>query len=50
MNIASDITKTIGRTPLTTISTLPSVSCQISSAVVSRWMSGLAGLSNWLGM
>ena len=30
-------------TPLTTTSTLPPVSFQISSAVVRRWISGLAG-------
>ena len=37
-------------TPLTTTSTLPSVSCQISSAVVRRWTSGLAGFSNCCSM
>ena len=37
-------------TPATRMSTLPSVSCQISSAVVSRWISGLAGLLNCCGM
>ena len=34
----------------TRISTLPSVSSQISSAVVLRWISGLAGLSNCCGI
>ena len=29
---------------------MPSVSCQISSAVVLRWISGLAGFSNCCGM
>ena len=33
-------------TPATRMSTLPSVSRQISSAVVRRWISGLAGFSN----
>ena len=33
-------------TPLTTASTRPPVSSQISSAVVRRWASGLAGFSN----
>ena len=33
--------------PATKMSTLPSVSAQISSAVVRRWMSGLASLANW---
>ncbi len=33
-------------TPEMRISTFPSVSCQISSAVVSRWILGLSGLSN----
>lgn len=33
--------------PATTASTVPSVSFQISSAVVRRWTSTLAGLSNW---
>ena len=33
-------------TPATRMSTSPSVSRQISSAVVLRWISGLAGLSN----
>ena len=37
-------------TPETRISTLPSVSAQISSAVVRRWMSGLAGFLNCCGM
>ena len=37
-------------TPATSTSTLPSVSRQISSAVVRRWISGLAGLPNWSGM
>ena len=37
-------------TPATIASTLPSVSRQISSAVVRRWISGLAGLENWSGM
>ncbi|MNL72732.1 hypothetical protein D3C87_1980900 [compost metagenome] len=32
------------------MSTLPSVSFQISSAVVLRWISGLAGFSNCCGM
>ncbi len=32
--------------PATTTSTRPSVSRQISSAVVRRWISGLAGFSN----
>ncbi len=32
--------------PQTTMSTLPSVSFQISSAVVLRWISGFAGFSN----
>ena len=36
-------------TPATSTSTLPSQSRQISSAVVRRWISGLAGLENWLG-
>ena len=34
--------------PATMASTLPSVSFQISSPVASWWISGLAGLSNWL--
>ena len=34
----------------TRMSTLPSVSFQISSAVVWRWISGLAGFSNCCGM
>ncbi len=34
----------------TRMSTLPSVSFQISSAVVLRWISGLAGLSNCWGI
>ena len=33
--------------PATTMSTSPSVSFQISSAVVLRWISGLAALANW---
>ncbi len=33
--------------PATTMSTWPSVSFQISSAVVWRWISGLASLANW---
>ena len=37
-------------TPDTSISTLPSVSFQISSAVVRRWMAGLAAFSNCWGM
>ena len=37
-------------TPATSASTLPSVSAQISSAVVLRWISGLAGFSNCCGM
>ena len=37
-------------TPATRMSTLPSVSCQISSAVVLRWISGLAGFLNCWGM
>ena len=37
-------------TPLTTTSTAPSVSFQISSAVVRRWISGFAGLRNCCGM
>ena len=37
-------------TPETTMSTSPFVSFQISSAVVRRWMSGLAGFSNCCGM
>ncbi len=37
-------------TPATTASTSPSVSCQISSAVVWRCTSGLAGLRNCWGM
>jgi hypothetical protein len=37
-------------TPEMTISTAPAVSFQISSAVVARWMAGLAGFSNWLGL
>ena len=36
-------------TPAITMSTAPSVSAQISSAVETRWMAGLAGLSNWAG-
>ncbi len=34
-------------TPATKMSTWPPVSFQISSAVVRRWISGLAGLLNW---
>ena len=37
-------------TPETTMSTAPSVSFQISSAVVARWIAGLAGLANCCGM
>jgi hypothetical protein len=37
-------------TPATKMSTWPSVSAQISSAVVARWMAGLAGFSNCCGM
>ena len=37
-------------TPATKMSTVPSVSRQISSAVVARWMAGLAGFSNCCGM
>ena len=37
-------------TPETRMSTLPSVSFQISSAVVLRWISGLAGFLNCCGM
>ena len=37
-------------TPETTASTRPSVSCQISSAVETRWISGLATLSNCCGI
>ena len=33
--------------PATKMSTWPSVSFQISSAVVLRWISGLASLANW---
>ena len=33
--------------PATTKSTWPSVSFQISSAVVWRWISGFASLANW---
>ena len=36
-------------TPATNTSTVPSVSRQISSAVVRRWISGLAGFENWFG-
>ena len=39
-----------GPTPDTTMSTVPSVSAQISSAVVARWTAGLAGFSNCWGM
>ena len=34
-------------TPAMRTSTRPSVSFQISGPVVSRWIFGLAGLSNW---
>ena len=34
-------------TPLIRTSAWPSVSAQISSAVVFRWISGLAGFENW---
>ena len=37
-------------TPATKAPTWPSVSRQISSAVVRRWASGLAGLENCIGM
>ena len=37
-------------TPETKMSTAPSVSFQISSAVVLRWISGLAGFLNCWGM
>ena len=37
-------------TPATSASTRPSRSRQISSAVVRRWISGLAGFENWSGM
>ena len=37
-------------TPATTMSTLPAVSRQISSAVVATWAAGLAGFSNCWGM
>ncbi len=37
-------------TPATRMSTVPSVSRQISWAVVRRWTSGLAGFSNCCGM
>ena len=37
-------------TPLTRISTFPPVARQISSAVVLRWTSGLAGFLNCCGM
>ena len=37
-------------TPETTASTAPSVSFQISSAVETRWIRGLAGVSNCWGM
>ena len=37
-------------TPATRMSTPPSVSAQISSAVVRTWMAGLAGFSNCWGM
>ncbi len=33
--------------PATTMSTSPSVSSQISTAVVFRWISGLAAFANW---
>ena len=36
--------------PPTTMSTAPSVSVQISSAVVASCAAGLAGLSNWRGI
>ncbi len=36
--------------PQTMQSTSPPVSFQISSAVVRRWISGLAGFENWPGM
>ena len=36
-------------TEATSTSILPSVSRQISSAVVRRWISGLAGFENWFG-
>ena len=37
-------------TPEMIASTWPSVSYQISSAVVRRWIAGLAGLPNWFGI
>ena len=37
-------------TPETTASTPPAVSFQISSAVVARWMAGLAAFSNCWGI
>ena len=37
-------------TPATITSTRPSVSAQISSAVVARWTAGLAGFSNCWSM
>ena len=37
-------------TPLTTMSTAPAVSRQISSAVVRRWISGFAGFWNCCGI
>ena len=37
------------RPPATNTSILPSVSRQISSAVVRRWISGFAGFENWFG-
>ena len=36
-------------TPATNQSTWPSVSCQISGPVVSKWALGLAALTNWPG-
>ena len=37
-------------TPATKMSTLPSVSSQISGPVVRKWASGLAWFTNWPGM
>ena len=37
-------------TPETRMSTVPSVSSQISSAVVRRWIAGFAGFSNCWGI
>ena len=37
-------------TPAMKISTLPSVSRQISGPVVALWIAGLAGLTNWPGI